>query len=113
MQLAHRWFERYGSPVIFVSRMIPFVRAVFPYAAGVSEMPYTRFITFATLGSIPWITGLALLGRAVGSNWTHWRKYLEYVDYVAIVLLLALIAYVIVRRNRGRSEPPAADAVPK
>ena len=112
LQLAHSWFERYGSPVIFVSRLIPFVRAVFPYAAGVSEMPYWRFAGFATLGSIVWITGLGLLGRAVGSNWTHWRHYLEYVDYLAAALLVAVIVCAIVRRTRGGSKPPpAVDAV--
>jgi membrane protein DedA with SNARE-associated domain len=111
LQTAHNWFERYGSPVIFVSRLIPFVRAAFPYAAGVSEMPYARFVAFATLGSIVWITGLGLLGREVGSNWVHWRHYLEYVDYVALALLLAVVVWAIVRRARGGSKPPTADAV--
>ena len=41
---AHDWFERYGSPVIFVSRLLPLVRLVFPYAAGVARMPFARFI---------------------------------------------------------------------
>jgi membrane protein DedA with SNARE-associated domain len=114
LQLAHNWFERYGSPVIFVSRLIPFLRAVFPYAAGVSEMSYVRFLAFATLGSIVWITGLGLLGREVGSNWTHWRHYLEYVDYLAVGLLVAAIVYVIVRHiRRGTKPPPAMDAVSK
>ena len=114
LQLAHSWFERYGSPVIFVSRLIPFIRAVFPYAAGVSEMPFPRFVAFATLGSIVWITGLGLLGREVGSNWTHWRHYLEYVDYLAAALLVAVIAYMIIRRIRGGAKPPpAVDAVSK
>jgi membrane protein DedA with SNARE-associated domain len=109
LELAHRWFERYGSPVIFVSRLLPFVRAIFPYAAGVAEMPFPRFFAFATLGSIVWIGGLGVLGRAVGSNWQHWRHNLEYVDYAAVALLVALIVYLIVRRVRGDSgEPPAA-----
>jgi membrane protein DedA with SNARE-associated domain len=112
LQSATRWFDRYGSPVIFFSRLIPLVRAVFPYAAGVAEMSYLRFITFAALGSAVWITGLGLLGRAVGSNWTHWRKNLEYVDYAALALLIAAIIYLIVRRTRGgRTPPPAADVV--
>ena len=109
LEIAHRWFERYGSPVIFVSRLLPLVRAVFPYAAGVAEMPFARFFAFATLGSIVWITGLGVLGRAVGSNWTNWRHNLEYVDYAAAALLVAVIAYVIVRRLRGgNTKPPAA-----
>ena len=49
---AHRWFERYGAPVIFVSRLLPFVRAAFPYAAGVAEMPFWRFLPLATAGSM-------------------------------------------------------------
>jgi membrane protein DedA with SNARE-associated domain len=112
LEIAHRWFERDGSPVIFVSRLLPLVRAVFPYAAGVAEMPFARFFAFATLGSIVWITGLGVLGRAVGSNWTNWRHNLEYVDYAAAALLVAVIVYVIVRRLRGGDpKPPAADVI--
>ena len=111
---AHRWFERYGSPVMFVGRFTPLVRMVFPYAAGVSRMPYPRCIAFAALGSIGWIGGLGLLGRAVGSQWPSWRNHLEYVDYAALAILLAVIAYLIYRhvqrvrsgRDRSASERP-------
>ena len=78
---AHAWFERFGSPVIAVSRMLPLIRAAFPYAAGVAEMTYWRFLAAATVGSLIWISGLAFLGRAVGSDWQNWRHYLDYVDY--------------------------------
>jgi membrane protein DedA with SNARE-associated domain len=111
LERAHGWFERYGSPVIFVSRLVPVVRAAFPYAAGVSEMPFARFVAFATLGSIPWIAALGILGRAVGSNWQHWRHNLEYVDYVGAAVVVGAILYVIVRRFRGGGGEPAPDAV--
>ena len=101
---AHRWFERYGDPAVFFSRMIPFVRAAFPYAAGVGEMPFGRFITLATLGSIPWIAGLGILGREVGSNWQNWRHSLEYVDYVGAAIVVGAIVYLIVRRSRSGSD---------
>jgi membrane protein DedA with SNARE-associated domain len=104
---AHRWFERYGSPVIVLSRCIPFARAAFPYAAGVVRMPFVRFFAFATLGSIIWISALGVLGNAVGSNWQSWRHNLEYVDYVAAALLVAAIAYLVVRVARGRRDPTA------
>jgi membrane protein DedA with SNARE-associated domain len=115
---AHRWFERYGSPVILVSRFIPLIRAVFPYAAGVSRMPIGRFVAFATLGSVVWIGGLGVLGRELGHQWETWRRHLEYVDYAAAVLLVAAVVYLIVRWRRSGGGPgsatkaePAADVV--
>lgn len=107
---AHRWFERWGAPVIVVSRWIPFARAAFPYAAGVARMGYLRFLTFATIGSIVWISALGVLGRAVGSNWQSWRHNLEYVDYVGAALVVAAIAYLIVRIARTRRGGPTAVA---
>ena len=102
LERAHGWFERYGSPVLFLSRMVPVVRSAFPYAAGVGEMPFPRFAVLTTLGSIPWIVGLAVLGREVGHNWSSWRHHLEYVDYVGIAVVVAVLAYLIVRWRRGR-----------
>ncbi|MDQ2760827.1 MAG: DedA family protein, partial [Actinomycetota bacterium] len=74
LERAHRWFARYGAPAVVLSRLVPVVRAAFPYAAGVAEMPFGRFIALSTLGSIPWITGLGVLGREVGSSWQSWRR---------------------------------------
>lgn len=107
---AHRWFQRWGTPVIFVSRLLPFIRAAFPYAAGVAEMSYLRFISFAALGSIVWIGALGVLGREVGSNWQTWRHHLEYVDYVGAVVLVAAIIYLIVRLSRGPRSGPGAES---
>ena len=105
---AHRWFDRYGSPVIFVSRFLPLIRAAFPYAAGVARMPFLRFVTMATLGSIVWIGALGLLGREVGHQWQAWRHHLEYVDYVGAVILVAAVIYLIVRWRRSRRRRPRA-----
>jgi membrane protein DedA with SNARE-associated domain len=110
---AHRWFERWGAPTIFVSRFLPVVRAAFPYVAGAGEMPFWRFLPFATLGSVIWVSGLAVLGREVGSNWQTWRHHLEYVDYVGAAVLVGAIVYLFVRRSRPERTDPAVDAVPK
>ena len=105
---AENWFQRYGAPVIVLSRLIPFARAAFPYVAGAAEMPYPRFAVLCTAGSIPWIAGLGLLGREVGSDWESWRHNLEYVDYVGAALLVAAVAWLIVRITRSRRGDPTA-----
>ena len=107
---ATRWFDRYGAMAVFVSRLIPGLRLVFPYAAGIAKMAYWRFIISAALGSILWITGLAFLGREVGHDWRSWRNHLEYVDYAVLGLIVLAIVYLILRRVRG-SRAAAVDAV--
>lgn len=115
LQRANRWFARYGSPAMLVSRAVPIVRAAFPYAAGIAEMPFKRFALFTTLGSIAWVSGLAILGREVGRNWQSWRHHLQYVDYVGAAVVVAAIVYLIfrVRRDRGMRRDPAVDALPE
>jgi len=116
---AQRWFDSYGAPVVFFSRMMPVVRSAFPYAAGVAQMPFKRFGPLVALGSIPWVVGLAVLGREVGHGWQSWRHHLEYVDYVGVAIVVLGIVYLIVRRVRSRRpptrtedvEPRAADVV--
>lgn len=108
---AQRWFERYGAPTVFLSRMMPVVRSAFPYAAGAAQMPFGLFAILSALGSIPWVVGLALIGREVGYSWHSWRHAFEYVDYVGAALVVAAIVYLIVRRQRSKRQPARVDEV--
>ena len=105
INLTHRWFERYGAPVVAVSRLIPVVRSAPPYAAGIARMPYLRFVSMATLGSIVWITGWALVGKAVGHQWQQWKHHLDYVDYAVVVIVVLLVAWFLLRWIRNRRTP--------
>jgi membrane protein DedA with SNARE-associated domain len=83
-------------------------RSAPPYAAGIVKMPYWRFAAMATLGSIPWITGWCLLGKAVGSQWQQWKHHLDYVDYAVVVVVVLLAGWFLVRWIRNRRTPTAA-----
>ncbi|MGH2861961.1 MAG: DedA family protein [Solirubrobacteraceae bacterium] len=106
IETAHRWFERYGSPVVAVSRLIPVFRSAPPYAAGIARMPYWRFVSMAALGSIVWITAWALVGKAVGHQWQQWKHHLDYVDYAVVVIVVLLVAWALVRWLRNRRSTP-------
>jgi membrane protein DedA with SNARE-associated domain len=103
---ADRWFARYGAPAIFFSRMLPIIRTFISLPAGVARMPFGRFSMLTLVGCVPWVLGLALLGEAVGAEWTSVRKSFEYVDYAIVALVVVGIAYAVVRRRRK----PAGDA---
>jgi membrane protein DedA with SNARE-associated domain len=101
LRRADQWFERYGSAVVFFGRMLPLVRTFVSLPAGVARMPFWRFSLLTVAGCLPWVTALALIGRAVGSNWETWRHYLGYLDYVIVLAVVAGLACWLIRRRRG------------
>ncbi len=101
------WFERWGDATVFFSRMLPLVRTFVSVPAGVARMPLTRFSVLTTLGSIPWVLTLALLGQGVGENWASWRHNLGYIDYVvAAAIVVAAAWWLLKRRNDTGAHPP-------
>jgi membrane protein DedA with SNARE-associated domain len=99
---AERWFDRYGDATVFFSRMLPIVRTFISLPAGVAKMPFLRFSVLTTLGAIPWVLALALIGEAVGSNWEDWRHKLGYLDYVvAAAIVGGIIWWLLKRRQRN------------
>ncbi len=108
---ADRWFERYGGPAVFFSRLLPVIRTFISLPAGVAKMGLVRFTAFTVAGSLPFILGLALAGHAVGSEWMSVRKGFEYVDYAVVGIVVVGIVWAIVRRRsrggaRTAGEPP-------
>jgi membrane protein DedA with SNARE-associated domain len=72
-------------------------------------MPFWRFTWLTALGSLPWVIGFALIGRAVGDNWEQWRNHLQVLDYLVVAAIIGLIAYAIVKRRRGGNTPKGGD----
>jgi membrane protein DedA with SNARE-associated domain len=95
------WFKRHGDATVFFLRLVPLVRAFISLPAGLAKMPFWRFTWLSALGSIPWVVGFALLGRAVGDQWEEWREHISILDYVVVAAIVAGIVYWLVKRRRG------------
>ena len=89
---AEAFFARWGSPTAFVSRLLPGVRSIISFIAGVSHMPIGRFIVYSTLGAIPWTIALVYSGVVLGSNWAQIRETLRPFDTAIVVLCVLAVA---------------------
>ena len=69
LDLADRWFAKYGEAIVFVSRLLPAIRTFIAFPAGVARMNLTRFIIYTFAGSLPWCLGLAYVGQKLGEQW--------------------------------------------
>ena len=107
---AEWFFARWGSPTAFFSRLLPGVRSVISFIAGVSHMPIGRFAVYSTLGAIPWTIALVYAGTVLGSNWTRIRDDLKPFDTVIILACVVAVVVFVVWRLRSGSETGAAES---
>ncbi len=106
---ADAFFARYGDAASFFGRMLPVIRSLVSFAAGVSHMPLLRFTIFSFLGSLPWTALLVFAGVQLGSNWEEVGAVLKQFEYaVAAAIGLVLLAWVWFRiiKPRRASAPP-------
>ena len=109
---ADRWFEKYGSWTVFLTRMLPIIRTFISLPAGVARMPFWRFTILTALGCIPWIFMLTFIGKQVGDNWESWKDSLHYVDYAVAAMIVLGLVYLVIRNRRGGGEKPEAAGEP-
>jgi membrane protein DedA with SNARE-associated domain len=69
LDIADRWFAKYGEVIVFVSRLLPAIRTFIAFPAGVARMNLTRFVIYTFAGSLPWCLGLAYVGQKLGEQW--------------------------------------------
>jgi membrane protein DedA with SNARE-associated domain len=103
LEAADRFFQRHGSATVFWLRMVPLLRAFVSLPAGIARMPLWRFTWLTTLGSIPFVCVLALIGDQAGSKWENWKNHLQVLDYAVVALLVIGVAWLVVRARRRRT----------
>jgi membrane protein DedA with SNARE-associated domain len=101
LDTADRWFARWGSKAIFVSRLMPIVRTFIAFPAGVARMGIKRFVIYTLVGSLPWTFALTFLGYKLGPHWEDILKFFEKMDVVVAALIVAGIAYLVIRARRS------------
>jgi len=110
LALAERLFGRYGSPIIFLSRLMPVVRTFISLPAGLARMPLGRFVVYTFLGSYPFCYALAWLGSALGSQWPSLEASFRKYDLL-IGAALVISAVLWIRRHLGSEGDAPANEV--
>ena len=102
LELADRWFARYGEATVFFSRMLPIVRTFISVPAGIARMPLWRFTLFSILGAVPWVMLLVWGGMQLGDHWLDLKHNLRGLDYLIAAVILLGVGLFIWRHVRRR-----------
>jgi undecaprenyl-diphosphatase len=62
------YFQRHGGKTILIGRFIGLVRALAPFVAGSSRLPYRAFVPYSILGTGLWSATFCLLGYALSNS---------------------------------------------
>jgi membrane protein DedA with SNARE-associated domain len=102
LELADRWFARWGEWTAFLSRLLPIVRTFISFPAGVSRARFLPFVAYTFVGSFLWCAGLAYGGFAFGARWEELRAIMRPFDIpIGIIILGGMIYYLIHHIRRG------------
>ena len=90
------FYDKWGTPAIFVSRFLPAFRAMVPVFAGVTHVSFARvFIPLAAASGL-WYGLLVYLGAIAGNNWRAILGFFSQASSILLgiaVVLLAAFAY--------------------
>jgi membrane protein DedA with SNARE-associated domain len=101
IEIAERFFARWGAQTAFFSRLLPIVRTFISFPAGVARMPIRTFVLYSTAGAFIWSTVLVWAGVQLGQRWTEIRRALQPFDLViAVVAVVGLAALFWLRLGR-------------
>jgi len=93
IDLATRWFDRYGGKAVFLARLLPIVRAFISLPAGIARMDVKRFALYSFVGSVPWCLALAYVGVLLGDNWEKLESYWVYFDVLTVIGIITVVVY--------------------
>jgi membrane protein DedA with SNARE-associated domain len=96
LDVADRMFQKWGSAMVFIGRLLPVIRTFIALPAGIARMPRTRFHVYTFLGSWPWCYALAYVGLKLGERWDsdpRLKHLFHRFDAVIVLVLLIGIVY--------------------
>jgi membrane protein DedA with SNARE-associated domain len=105
LDLADRFFSKFGSAAVFIARLLPVIRTFIALPAGVARMRRLRFHVYTFAGSWPWCFVLAWIGMKLGEQWDkdpRLRLWLHRLDALILVLLLGAVIWFVRSHWRNR-----------
>lgn len=89
MEIADKFFAKYGDLATFISRLLPVVRTFISLPSGIAKTNFPKFCLYTFIGSFVWCWFLAWIGLKLGENWNTLGGYFHKFDAVIGILLLA------------------------
>jgi membrane protein DedA with SNARE-associated domain len=111
---AEAFFARHDGKVVTVARFIEGLRQANGIIAGLTEMPWLRFLAFNALGAALWVGVWVTVGDLAGQhNGTLYPAITRYELYLLAAVAVLIAVVVVHRLRRGRKEASESAGEPR
>ncbi|MGE6260340.1 DedA family protein [Heyndrickxia sporothermodurans] len=94
LDAAEKWFNNYGTIVIFTARFIPIVRHAISIPAGIARMSFYQFLIYTMAAMLPWTILFLLIGMKLNQHWNTINQVATaYIKPIVFIAILSLILY--------------------
>jgi membrane protein DedA with SNARE-associated domain len=100
LERTEEMFLKNANRATFIGRLLPVVRHLISIPAGFSKMPYRSFLFFTAIGSLLWVTILAVAGYTLGSNQDLIVRYYEELQMIVLIFGAAWLFYYLFKRRK-------------
>lgn len=94
------YFASHGEISIFTGRLIPGVRHVISFPAGLAHMNLKKFFVYTGAGGALWMTTLIMAGYLIGGSKEMIHRYMPYITATAVGIVVLLIVLYIWRHRK-------------
>ncbi len=101
---ATRWFNKYGSFMVFLGRLVPLFRTLISFPAGAVKMPLAKFVGYTAAGCLVWNTILVYLGFLLGENWNEVAGFSHYLIIIVVIVVVIILALYLVKKKMNKKK---------
>lgn len=94
------WFDRWGTTIVAVGRLLPVARPLGPFVAGTSALSYHRFLRWNLVGVTLFSTSFTLLGYVFYESYDELVVAIGRFGLVALGIAVAIGVAIALRRRR-------------
>ncbi len=107
---AYKVFDKYGHGIIFFGRVLPIIRSIISFPAGVARMKFGKFTVYTLAGTTLFSAIMCLPGYFLGENWSIVIGYIEEYERVIIILIaIVFLLYILRGMNNVIKEKKAKE----
>ncbi len=109
LEIADKFFDKYGEFAVFITRCLPAVRTFISLPAGIARMRFWRFSFYTLVGAWIWSYLFTWIGIKLGENLEPLRHVMHRLDLLIGLILIAGVSWWVWRhlKHEAASSSPS------